>query len=125
MTKPEPARYGMTNWRSCHGALKQRGSLLIWLDKGMAWRGPRTGGNGRPAVFSGKEDSENSPGDCFPDERHSVLPHGESPVRASAPTNDRDGGEYSVDGWPRLASARLLNPASSPGNPPRFNGVQK
>ena len=52
MTKPEPARYRTTNWKSYNRALKQRGSLLIWLDKDMAWRGPRTGGNGRPAVFS-------------------------------------------------------------------------
>ena len=52
MTKPEPARYSTTNWKSYNKALKQRGSLLIWLDKDMSWRGPKTGGNGRPAVFS-------------------------------------------------------------------------
>jgi len=52
MTKPEPARYITTNWKSYNRALKHRGSLLIWLDKDLAWRGARTGGNGRPAVFS-------------------------------------------------------------------------
>ncbi len=34
MTKPEPARYHTTNWKSYNGALKQRGSLLIWLGQG-------------------------------------------------------------------------------------------
>lgn len=33
-------------------ALKQRGSLLIWLDKDMTWLAPKTGRNGRPPVFS-------------------------------------------------------------------------
>lgn len=33
MTKPEPARYITTNWKSYNRALKHRGSLLIWLDK--------------------------------------------------------------------------------------------
>ncbi len=36
MTKPVPARYRTTNWKSYNEALKQRGSLLIWLDKDMA-----------------------------------------------------------------------------------------
>jgi len=44
MTRPEPSRYRTTNWKSYNGALKQRGSLLIWLDKDMAWRGPKTWG---------------------------------------------------------------------------------
>ena len=52
MSKPEPARYRTTNWKSSNDALKQRGSLLIWLDKDMVWLAPRAGRNGRPAVFS-------------------------------------------------------------------------
>ena len=52
MTKPEPARYRTTNWKSYNDALKRRGSLLIWLDKAMAWRAPKAGRNGRPPVFS-------------------------------------------------------------------------
>ncbi|MFA5537728.1 MAG: IS5 family transposase [Gemmobacter sp.] len=52
MSKPEPARYRTTNWKSYNDALRRRGSLLIWLDKDMAWRGPKTGCNGRPPVFS-------------------------------------------------------------------------
>jgi len=52
MTKPSPARYRTTNWSSYNAALRKRGSLLIWLDKEMAWLAPHDGGPGRPAVFS-------------------------------------------------------------------------
>ena len=52
MTRPEPTRYRTTNWRSYNAALKQRGSLLIWLDKDMVWRAPKAGRPGRPPVFS-------------------------------------------------------------------------
>lgn len=52
MTKPEPARYRTTNWKSYNDALKQRGSLLIWLDKDMACMAIREGRPGRPPVFS-------------------------------------------------------------------------
>jgi len=53
MTKPSPARYRTTNWPSYNAALRKRGSLLIWLDKEMAWLAPHDGSPGRPAVFSG------------------------------------------------------------------------
>ncbi|WP_172329873.1 IS5 family transposase [Mangrovicoccus sp. HB161399] len=52
MSKPEPARYRTTNWKSCNAALKRRGSLLVWLDKDMAWLAPKAGTPGRPPVFS-------------------------------------------------------------------------
>ena len=52
MTRPEPTRYRTTNWKSYNDGLKQRGSLLIWLDKHMVWRAPRAGRPGRPPVFS-------------------------------------------------------------------------
>ena len=52
MTKPEPARYRTTNWKSYNDALRRRGSLLIWLDKDMAWLANRVGRPGRPPVFS-------------------------------------------------------------------------
>ena len=52
MTRPEPTRYRTTNWKSYNDGLKQRGSLLIWLDKDMVWRAPRAGRPGRPPVFS-------------------------------------------------------------------------
>ena len=52
MTKPEPVRYRTTNWKSYNDALRRRGSLLIWLDKDMAWIAPKVGRPGRPPVFS-------------------------------------------------------------------------
>ena len=52
MTKPEPARYRTTNWKSYNDALRRRGSLLIWLDKDMTWLANRAGRPGRPPVFS-------------------------------------------------------------------------
>ena len=52
MSKPKPARYRTTNWSAYNAALRQRGSLLIWLDKEMAWHAPNEGRPGRPPVFS-------------------------------------------------------------------------
>jgi hypothetical protein len=52
MSKPSPARYRTMNWSSSTAALRQRGSLLIWLDKGMTWLAPHDGSPGRPALFS-------------------------------------------------------------------------
>ena len=51
MSKPSPARYRTTNWSSYTAALRNRGSLLIWLDKEMTWLAPPDGSPGRPAVF--------------------------------------------------------------------------
>ena len=52
MSKPSPARYRTTNWSDYTASLKKRGSLLIWLDKEMAWLAPPDGSPGRPSVFS-------------------------------------------------------------------------
>lgn len=52
MNKPSPARYRTANWSSYDAALKKRGSLLIWLDKQMAWHAPDGGRPGRPSAFS-------------------------------------------------------------------------
>lgn len=52
MTKTEPAHYRTAHWWSYRSALKQRGSLLIWLDKDLASQGVSTGGSGQPAMFS-------------------------------------------------------------------------
>jgi hypothetical protein len=52
MSKPKPARYRTTNWSDYNAALRKRGSLLIWLDKEMAWHAPHEGRPGRPPVFS-------------------------------------------------------------------------
>ena len=35
--KGSKARYKTTNWAEYNAALKARGSLTIWLDKGMQW----------------------------------------------------------------------------------------
>jgi len=52
MTKPEAARYRTTNWKSYNDALRRRGSLLIWLDKDMAWLANKAGRLGRPPMLS-------------------------------------------------------------------------
>ena len=52
MNKPKPARYRTTNWSAYNDALRKRGSLLIWLDKEMAWHASHEGRPGRPPVFS-------------------------------------------------------------------------
>ena len=52
MSKPSPVRYRTTNWPTYTAALRKRGSLLIWLDKEMAWLAPPDGSPGRPAVCS-------------------------------------------------------------------------
>jgi len=52
MSEPKPACYRTTNWSTYNDALRKRGSLLIWLDKGMTWHAPREGRPGRPPVFS-------------------------------------------------------------------------
>ena len=52
MSKPKPACSRMTNWSGYNAAFRKRGSLLIWLDKEMAWRAPHDCSPGRPAVFS-------------------------------------------------------------------------
>ena len=51
MNKPSPARYRTTNWSSYNASLRKRGSLLIWVDKEMAWRAPRDSRLGSPSVF--------------------------------------------------------------------------
>ena len=43
MSKPKPARDRTTNWSAYNAALRKRGSLLIWLDKEMAWHAPHEG----------------------------------------------------------------------------------
>ena len=52
MSKPSPAHYRTTNWSSYNAGLKKRGSLLIWLDKEMAWHATHEGRPGYPPVFS-------------------------------------------------------------------------
>lgn len=52
MSKPKAARYRTTNSSAYNAALRNRGSLLIWLDKWRSWHTPHEGRPGRPPVFS-------------------------------------------------------------------------
>ena len=52
MSRPAPARYRTTNWSRYNEALRRRGSLLVWLDREMAWLAPKRGRPGRPETFS-------------------------------------------------------------------------
>jgi hypothetical protein len=52
MSKPLPPKYQTINWQSYNQSLKQRGQLLLWLDKGMNWLAPATGKRGRQPTFS-------------------------------------------------------------------------
>ncbi len=47
MGRPTPPSYKTKNWPAYNDALKQRGSLTIWFDPGMAWKPPPTGKRGR------------------------------------------------------------------------------
>jgi hypothetical protein len=48
-TKP---RYRTTNWKRYNAALIARGSLTIWLDKGISWFAAASGKRGRSPQFS-------------------------------------------------------------------------
>ncbi len=52
MTRPVPPKYRTTNWPAYNAALKARGSLLIWLDKDMAWFAAKGGKRGHSHAFS-------------------------------------------------------------------------
>ena len=39
MSKPSKPKYRTTNWSSYNESLRQRGALLLWIDKDMAWAG--------------------------------------------------------------------------------------
>jgi len=52
MSKPSATRYRTTNWSRYNAALNKPGSLLIWLDKEMAWHARHEGRPGHPSVFS-------------------------------------------------------------------------
>lgn len=45
-------RYRTTNWKRYNAALKARGSLAIWLDKGMYWFVVANGKRGGSPQFS-------------------------------------------------------------------------
>ena len=45
-------KYRTTNWKAYNAALKARGDLTIWLDKGMQWLAQPRGKRGRCQKFS-------------------------------------------------------------------------
>ena len=51
-SKLPTGKYKTTNWASYNASLKARGSLTVWLDKGMQWYAPATGKRGRQPIFS-------------------------------------------------------------------------
>src|SRR5574343_1433876 len=52
MPKPQPKKYQTLNWRDYNQSLKQRGSMLLWIDKDMDWLAPSSGKRGRAETFS-------------------------------------------------------------------------
>jgi len=52
MSAPATPKYRTTNWQAYNAALKARGSLLIWLDKGMRWHGSASAKRGRSPTYS-------------------------------------------------------------------------
>jgi hypothetical protein len=89
----KPARYHTTNWSDYNAALRKRGSLLIWLDKEMAWHAPREGRPGRPPVFS-----------------NAAIQFDQSAVQASAATDRRDARQSAAARGAGLARAGLFDP---------------
>jgi Transposase DDE domain len=52
MTQSALQKYQTTNWKDYNDALKKRGSMLIWIDKDMAWNGTPSGKRGRSKTYS-------------------------------------------------------------------------
>ena len=50
------AKYKVENWREYNQALRQRGSLTVWVtpEALAAWAPPKTGRRGRPPVSAGE-----------------------------------------------------------------------
>ncbi len=52
MSKPPKPKYRTPNWSSYNESLRQRGALLLWIDKDMKWVGAPSGKRGRTPTFS-------------------------------------------------------------------------
>ena len=52
MSYPSKPRYKTSNWRAYNEALKQRGSLTVWLDTDMMWDAMPSGKRGRQQIYS-------------------------------------------------------------------------
>jgi hypothetical protein len=88
MSKPFPARYRTTNGPDYIATLRNRGSVLVWLDREME----------SSALSLGDRPTSDLLG-CG----HPVLPQQQGPVRLSAAAIDWDGGKPVETGrleWP-------------------------
>ena len=52
MSKPASTRYRTLNWSVYNAALRERGSLTVWFDPGMAWHAAPSGKRGRQPDYS-------------------------------------------------------------------------
>ncbi len=52
MSKTALTRYRTLNWSSYNASLRERGSLTVWFDSGMAWHATPAGKRGRRQTFS-------------------------------------------------------------------------
>jgi hypothetical protein len=52
MSKSPKPKYRTTNWPAYNESLRQRGSLMLWIDKDMAWAGESSSKRGRSQLFS-------------------------------------------------------------------------
>ena len=52
MSKPPKPKYRTTNWSAYNASLRQRGSMLLWIDQDMHWEGAQSGQRGHPPQFS-------------------------------------------------------------------------
>jgi hypothetical protein len=52
MSKPPKPKYRTTNWSAYNESLRQRGSMLLWIDQDMNWEGTQSGKRGHPPQFS-------------------------------------------------------------------------
>lgn len=109
MSKPVTARYRTTNWSIYTASLRERGSLLIWLDKEMTWLAPHDGPPQSSRVVLGRGDP--------------VMFDHQGPVQAAAPANDRDGCQPAEAGGPGLGGAGLHDPMPSAEEANRSDSV--
>jgi len=52
MSKLPKPKYRHTNWTAYNESLRQQGSLMLWIDKDMAWAAAPSGKRGRSPSFS-------------------------------------------------------------------------
>lgn len=108
MFKPTPTRYRALNWSSYNASLRERGSLTIWFDPGMAWHAAPSGKRRRQQVFS-----DTAIPACLTAARQGIAQRcperDRGALRPAAEADDRLHGEPAEAGWSGLAGAGLLD----------------